>query len=117
MNKFKLISICIVTLFFIIINLAYAADVSIIDNHMQGSDIMLKQQQMMLQKLGTSDENYDLRFLDMMIIHHQGAVDMAKDVLKKSKRKELKQMANNIISSQTKEIEQMKAWKKQWYNK
>lgn len=116
MNKFKLISICIFALFFITKNLAYA-DSSIMDSNIQGSGIMLQQQQTMLQHLGTADKNYDLRFLDMMIIHHQGAVDMAKDVLKKSKRKELKQMANNIISSQTKEIEQMKAWKKQWYNK
>lgn len=116
MNKFKLISIGVFTLFFVGINLAYA-NTSAMDKHIQGSDTMLKQQQMMLQNLGTADKNYDLRFLDMMIIHHQGAVDMAKDVLKKSKRKELKQMANNIINGQTKEIEQMKAWKKQWYNK
>lgn len=116
MNKFKLIPLGLFTLLLITMQNTYNA-ASTMDNHMQGSDMMLKQQQTMLQNLGTADKNYDLRFLDMMIIHHQGAVDMAKDVLKKSKRKELKQMANNIISSQTKEIEQMKAWKKQWYNK
>lgn len=116
MNKFKLISLSLFILFLITIHNVYTV-ASTMDNHMQGSDTMLKQQQAMLQNLGTADKNYDLRFLDMMIIHHQGAVDMAKDVLKKSKRKELKQMANNIISSQTKEIEQMKAWEKQWYNK
>lgn len=116
MNKLKLIYLGLFTLFLITMQNTYNA-ASTLDNHMQGSGIMLKQQQMMLQNLGTADKNYDLRFLDMMIIHHQGAVDMAKDVLKKSKRKELKQMANNIISSQTKETEQMKAWKKQWYNK
>lgn len=116
MNKFRLLFLSLFILFCITINSVYAVP-SAMENHMQGSDIMSSQQQMMLQKLGPANANYDLRFLDMMIIHHQGAVDMAKDVLKKSKRKELKQMAKDIISSQTKEIEQMKAWKKQWYNK
>lgn len=114
MNKFKIISLCLFVLLFI--GEAFEAT-SAANAQMYGSEMMLKQQQMMLKELGSADKNYDLRFLDMMIIHHQGAVAMANDVLKKSKRKELKQMAKNIISSQTKEIEQMKAWKKQWYNK
>lgn len=114
MNKFKIISLCLFALLFI--GKAFGST-SVVNTQMHDTEIMLKQQQMMLKELGPADKNYDLRFLDMMIIHHQGAVAMAKDVLKKSKHKELKQMAKNIISSQTKEIEQMKVWKKQWYNK
>lgn len=116
MNKFKSIYLTLIIFTFISINAVNAAT-SMKEMDMQGPDMMLKEQQTMLKKLGPADKNYDLRFLDMMIIHHQGAVDMAKDVLQKSEREELKQMAKNIISSQTKEIDQMKNWKKQWYGK
>jgi uncharacterized protein (DUF305 family) len=65
--------------------------------------------------LGPADENYDLRFIDAMIPHHEGAVVMAKDVLQKSKRPELQKLATAIISAQTEEIAQMKQWRKVWY--
>jgi len=50
-----------------------------------------------------------------MVIHHQGAIDMANQVLKTSKRPELIQLANDIITAQTKEIDMMQAWKKTWF--
>ncbi|HBE32819.1 MAG TPA: DUF305 domain-containing protein [Cyanobacteria bacterium UBA11368] len=65
--------------------------------------------------LGPADADYDLRFIDAMIPHHQGAVLMAKEVQQKSKRPEMKQLADNIIKAQNKEIEQMKQWRKNWY--
>ena len=40
--------------------------------------------------LGPADADYDLRFVDAMILHHEGAIVMANDVLKKSARPELK---------------------------
>jgi uncharacterized protein (DUF305 family) len=65
--------------------------------------------------LGPADADYDLRFIDAMIPHHEGALIMAKDVLQKSKRPELKKLATDIISAQTEEIAQMKQWRKTWY--
>lgn len=67
--------------------------------------------------LGPANTNYDLRFLDSMIPHHQGALIMSQEVLKKSKRPELIKLANSIISDQQKEITQMQQWRKQWYPK
>jgi uncharacterized protein (DUF305 family) len=67
--------------------------------------------------LGTADDNFDRRFIDAMIPHHEGAVVMAKDVLQKSKRPEILQLAKNIIASQQAEIDQMKQWRKAWYRK
>jgi uncharacterized protein (DUF305 family) len=67
--------------------------------------------------LGTADEEYDLRFIDSMIPHHQGAIEMAKEVLTKTKRPEMKQLAEAIITAQNKEIEQMQQWRKSWYAK
>ncbi|MGL5871756.1 MAG: DUF305 domain-containing protein [Xenococcaceae cyanobacterium] len=65
--------------------------------------------------LGAADANYDLRFIDGMVMHHQGAVNMAQEVLTKSKRPEMKKLAQDIIAAQKKEIEQMKQWRKAWY--
>lgn len=67
--------------------------------------------------VGPADANYDLRFLDSMMPHHQGALVMAQELLAKSKRPELIKLANNIISDQTTEIAQMQKWRKQWYPK
>ena len=67
--------------------------------------------------LGPADANFDLRFLDAMIPHHQGAVEMAKEAQQKSKRPEIKKLADNIIKSQNQEITQMKQWRQAWYPK
>jgi uncharacterized protein (DUF305 family) len=64
-------------------------------------------------KSKTGDE-FDKAFLAEMIIHHQGAIDMANLVLQKSTRPELRSLANDIIAAQTKEINQMKTWQQQW---
>jgi len=60
-------------------------------------------------------DDFDMGFIDQMVIHHQGAIDMANQVLKTSKRPELIQLANDIITAQTKEIDMMQAWKKTWF--
>ena len=71
--------------------------------------------QQMVQKLGQADKDYEDRFMDMMIPHHQSAINMAKDALVKTNRSELKQLAQDIISGQQREIDQMKEWGKKWY--
>jgi uncharacterized protein (DUF305 family) len=67
--------------------------------------------------VGPANANYDLRFLDSMIPHHQGALVMAEEVLKKSKRPELITLAKSILAAQKKEITQMQQWRKKWYPK
>lgn len=62
-------------------------------------------------------EALDQAFLDGMIVHHQGAIDMAKIVLASTKRPELKQMAQDIISAQSSEITTMKGWLNAWYGR
>ena len=58
---------------------------------------------------------FDKEFLAEMIVHHRGAVEMAKAVLATSKRPELIKLANDIISAQTKEITMMQEWQKVWF--
>lgn len=71
----------------------------------------------MIEDLGTADAEFDLRFMNAMIGHHEGALTMAKDALNKSQRPEIKQLAREIIASQQTEINQMKQWRQTWYNK
>lgn len=65
--------------------------------------------------LGPADGNYDLRFIDAMILHHQGAIDMAQEAQEKSQRPEIKQLAEEIITAQKQEIAQMQQWRTAWY--
>jgi len=67
--------------------------------------------------LGPADADYDLRFIDAMIPHHEGAVVMAKDLAQKTKRPELQKLAKDVIEAQTQEIAQMRQWRKNWYPK
>ncbi len=60
-------------------------------------------------------QEFDSAFLEEMIPHHQGAIEMAQMVLKTSKKPELIKLANDIISAQQKEINMMRDWQRQWF--
>ncbi len=62
-------------------------------------------------------EDLDLAFIEGMIVHHQGAIEIANIVLEKTKRPEIKKMAEDIISAQSGEITLMKGWLSQWYGR
>lgn len=63
---------------------------------------------------GKTGDAFDQAFLSEMIVHHLGAVSMAQQVLKVSKKPELLKLANDIITAQNKEIEMMRGWQKMW---
>lgn len=65
--------------------------------------------------LGPQDGELALRFLDAMVLHHQGAIAMAEAALTHSSRSEIKTLAQAIITAQQKEIAQMQEWRKTWY--
>lgn len=85
--------------------------------HMMAMSTEQKQAMMMHQDLGVADAQFDLRFLNAMIPHHEGAIVMAKEVLTKSKRPEIRTLAQAIISSQEAEIKQMTDWRVEWYDR
>jgi uncharacterized protein (DUF305 family) len=62
-----------------------------------------------------SGDEFDKAFISEMIIHHEGAIDMAELALEDAKHQEIKDLAKNIIDAQTKEISQMKEWQNAWY--
>ena len=65
-----------------------------------------------LEKL--SGDDYDKAFIEMMIAHHEGAVDMAQLSDTRAKHDEIKKLSQDIISAQEKEITDMKQWQIDW---
>lgn len=65
---------------------------------------------------GKTGDAFDKAFLSEMIVHHEGAVEMAELALTNAAHQEIKDLATAIISAQNKEIADMKAWGEAWYN-
>ena len=57
---------------------------------------------------------FDIEFVKQMIPHHEGAVEMARDLQKQDSHAELKELADDIITSQEAEIKQMREWLHKW---
>ncbi|MBE9181579.1 DUF305 domain-containing protein [Oculatella sp. LEGE 06141] len=83
--------------------------------HMMPMAEDMRSSMMMSLDLGTADDEFDLRFINAMIPHHETAVVMAQEALEKSDRPAIQALAKNIISSQQQEIDAMKQWQQEWY--
>jgi uncharacterized protein (DUF305 family) len=79
-----------------------------------GGDAFFKEAMSIMSNMKMEMDNagsMDKQFVQMMISHHQSAIDMSKAYIKSGAHEEkLKTMANGIISSQQKEIGELKAW-------
>ncbi len=71
---------------------------------------------MMATLKGKSGDEFDKAFIQEMIVHHQGAINMANLAKSSAKHDEIKKLADAIIIAQTKEISEMSGWYKGWYN-
>jgi uncharacterized protein (DUF305 family) len=76
-----------------------------VDTSMQGMVEQLK---------GKTGDEFDKAFLSEMIMHHQGAIDMAKMANDQAKHDEVKKLSAAILSAQDSEINDMKQWQVQW---
>jgi uncharacterized protein (DUF305 family) len=68
-------------------------------------------------EMGSFDEDrqFDLQFIDEMIVHHQMAIISSEHMISDSERPELRQLAKNIQESQAEQIDQMQEWRDEWY--
>lgn len=60
-------------------------------------------------------QTVDQRFIVMMIPHHDGAIAMAELALSRSKRPQIRTLAEQIKTSQTAENAQMRRWYRKWF--
>lgn len=63
--------------------------------------------------MGIIHADADIAFIQGMIPHHEGAVDMANIILEHGDDEEAKTLARNIIAAQEEEIAWMKNWLKE----
>lgn len=66
------------------------------------------------EKLANADP-FDEAFIDEMIPHHESAIAMAEVARQNTDDPEIRGIADDIVSAQQREIEQMKRWRQQWY--
>lgn len=60
-------------------------------------------------------EPFDKAFIDAMIPHHEMAIDAAEMAQQEAEHAEIRTLADGIIEAQQREIDQMKAWRAEWY--
>ncbi len=76
---------------------------------------MMDSMKMDMTKLSNAKaKDFDLAFIAMMIPHHEGAITMSNEALKKSEKAEIKTLAAQIIKTQEAEIKMMQDWKTKW---
>ena len=66
-----------------------------------------------LDYLGQASD-FDLEFIRQMVPHHQMATMMASMLQSTTNRTEMKELADQIITSQSREIEMMESWYQAW---
>lgn len=94
----------------------YVAGQDSMHSEMMHGESMESSMNMMTASLkGKAGDEFDKAFLTEMIVHHEGAIEMAKQALTNAKHQEIKDLSNNIINAQASEINQMKQWQSQWY--
>jgi uncharacterized protein (DUF305 family) len=78
-----------------------------------GSGRMMNREQMRQMMGGSVD--FDRMFLQMMIPHHEGAIDMAQLALEQAEHSEIKTLAQDIVTTQRAEIQEMQTYLRDWY--
>ncbi|MCC7165551.1 MAG: DUF305 domain-containing protein [Anaerolineae bacterium] len=73
-------------------------------------------EQMMSHLNAVSGDEFDKMFMEMMSEHHSTAIQEATPCLQRAEHQELKNLCQNIVSSQRQEIDQMQTWLAQWYS-
>ena len=57
---------------------------------------------------------FDKKFIELMIVHHEQAVEMSEYADTNALHQEIKNLASDVITAQKAEIAQMKQWQKDW---
>lgn len=58
--------------------------------------------------------DFDKMFLEMMIMHHEQAIDMSKIAQDKAEHDQIREISSKMIEDQKEEISQMKQWLRDW---
>lgn len=67
--------------------------------------------------MGWKGPEHDYHWLNMMINQDTCLIEVSQHAIDRSDRPEVKQFSRAIIDRSRKEVEQLKAWRKEWYGK
>ena len=76
---------------------------------------MASEQQMQQLNDSTGDE-FDMLYLELMIEHHIGGVEMAEKQVRQGSNQKLIEMAESMVKIQEEEISLMREWQNEWSN-
>lgn len=65
---------------------------------------------------GGMEMDFDLMYIDMMILHHGSIIALAETALPRLTDPRLVDMATSIIEAQSGEVEQLSDWREAWYD-
>lgn len=65
--------------------------------------------------LSTYDEQFDLRFLNALIAHHEAGIEMTKEIRMKSSNKDVLNNADAVESFLKNSLLTLQDWRKTWY--
>lgn len=82
------------------------------DSHSEGMGMTMSQMTDGLRS--KTGDDFDKAFISSMIEHHEGAIEMARLADKNAKHGEIKQMATDILTAQSREIDMMQTWQTDW---
>jgi uncharacterized protein (DUF305 family) len=60
--------------------------------------------------------NMDAMFIEQMIPHHDDAIAMAELALSRAEHPEIRELAEDVIETQSAEIDQMRVWYRDWFD-
>ncbi len=66
-------------------------------------------------QLGDADEQFDLRFINALVAHHEEAIRVAQEMQTKSTRSDVLTLAGAVISGLTDGIKTLDTWRGTWY--
>lgn len=61
--------------------------------------------------------NQDRDFIEMMIPHHEAAIEMARTEMQSGRDARVKKVAKGIFDGQSKDVKDMKSWYRAWYGR
>lgn len=94
--------------------MALAPDAGEQNEQLATSHMDMSMQDMNKELLTKSGDEFDKAFIEMMIAHHEGAIDMAEAIPGRAKHTEIKELGEAIIETQSREINDMYKWQADW---
>lgn len=66
-------------------------------------------------QLGSADEQFDLRFINALVAHHEEAIDVAREMQTKSTRSDVLNLAGAVVTGLSDGIKTLEAWRGDWH--